>query len=41
MLFCPPIELKENPCKGRVNIRYIGDTKYQLNEEDKNNLNLF
>ena len=41
MLFCPPIELKENPCKGRVNIRYIGDNKYQLDEEDKRNLNLF
>lgn len=41
MLFCPPIELKENPCQGRVNIRYIGNNKYQIDEEDKKNLNLF
>ena len=38
-LFCPPIKLKENPCMGRVNIRYIGKEKYQLDENDKKNLN--
>ncbi|SFV64006.1 hypothetical protein MNB_SV-9-240 [hydrothermal vent metagenome] len=41
MLFCPPIELKENPCEGLVNIRYIGNDKYQIDEEDKKSLNLF
>lgn len=41
MLFCSPLELKENPCQGRVNIRYIGKDRYQLSEDDKNILDFF
>jgi len=41
MIFCPPIELKENPCQGNIRLRYIAEDKYQLNEEEKNILNIF
>jgi len=41
MIFCPPIELKENPCQGNIRLRYITEDKYQLNEEEKNILNIF
>jgi len=41
MIFCPPIELKENPCKGNVSIRYIAKDRYKLKEKEKNILNIF